>query len=83
MRFKLQRQQKGQGYYFEIQSSGNFQTLCTSEIYEDIRTARKAVDLIMREAGTAEVVDRVSTEGIINEQVRQALRGKGANDAGR
>jgi uncharacterized protein YegP (UPF0339 family) len=58
MRFKLQRSgDTQQPYYFEIQASGNFETLATSETYVDKSDAQHAIDLIKAGAGGGTVVD--------------------------
>lgn len=58
MRFKLQNSQDPeQPFYFEIQASGNYETLATSETYVGKADAEHAIDLIKAEAGTAQVVD--------------------------
>ena len=58
MRFKLQRSRDAQQpYYFEIQASGNFETLATSETYREKGDAEHAITLIKSEAGGATVAD--------------------------
>jgi uncharacterized protein YegP (UPF0339 family) len=58
MRFKLQRSGDAQQpYYFEVQASGNFETLATSETYVRKSAAEDAIALIKNEAGGATVVD--------------------------
>lgn len=37
-----------EGFYFEIQADGNYETLCTSEIYNDRRDALLAIDAFRR-----------------------------------
>jgi uncharacterized protein YegP (UPF0339 family) len=44
MRFKLQRTKNpSQPYYFEIQASGNYETLATSETYVAKTDAERAI----------------------------------------
>jgi uncharacterized protein YegP (UPF0339 family) len=58
MRFKLQNStDPQQPFYFEIQASGNFETLATSETYVDKADAQRAIDAIMNEAASADVAD--------------------------
>jgi uncharacterized protein YegP (UPF0339 family) len=58
MRFKLQNStDPQQPYYFEIQASGNFETLATSETYVSKSDAERAINLIRNEAGGATVAD--------------------------
>lgn len=58
MRFKLQPSDDAQQpFYFEIQASGNFETLATSETYASKADAEHAIDLIKGGAGGADVVD--------------------------
>ena len=56
MRFKLSKASNGQTY-FEIQATGNFQSLATSETYKDKSDALEAIGLIQQEAASASVVD--------------------------
>jgi uncharacterized protein YegP (UPF0339 family) len=59
MRFKLQKSaDPQQPYYFEVQASGNYETLATSETYVDKADAQHAIDLIKAGAGGATVVDQ-------------------------
>lgn len=58
MRFKLQpSDDTQQPFYFEIQASGNFETLATSETYASKAAAEHAIDLIKAGAASADVVD--------------------------
>ncbi len=58
MRFKIQRSNDpDQPYYFEIQASGNYETLATSETYVSKPDAQHAIDLIQNGAPGATVVD--------------------------
>jgi uncharacterized protein YegP (UPF0339 family) len=58
MRFKLQNSNDPQQpFYFEIQASGNFETLATSETYVSKADAQRAIDAIMNEAASADVAD--------------------------
>ena len=58
MRFKLQKSKDPkQPYYFEIQATGNYETLATSETYVAKTDAQRAIDLIKTEAASATVVD--------------------------
>ena len=58
MRFKLQNSDDPQQpFYFEIQASGNFETLATSETYVSKADAQRAIDAIMNEAASADVRD--------------------------
>ena len=58
MRFKLQlSDDPQQPYYFEIQASGNFGTIATSETYVSKFGAEHAIDLIRSQAPGASVVD--------------------------
>jgi uncharacterized protein YegP (UPF0339 family) len=58
MRFKLQKgKSETQPYFFEIQASGNYETLVVSEMYKSKEAAMHAIDLIKSEAGAATVVD--------------------------
>lgn len=58
MRFKLQRSKSTtQGFYFEIQAAGNYETLATSETYVSKADAQHAIDLIKSGAGAATVAD--------------------------
>ena len=58
MRFKLQKSNDAQQpYYFEIQASGNNETLATSETYVAKADAQHAIDLIKTEVGGSVVVD--------------------------
>jgi uncharacterized protein YegP (UPF0339 family) len=58
MRFKLQNSaDPQQPFYFEIQASGNFETLATSETYVSKADAQRAIDAIMNEAASADVAD--------------------------
>lgn len=54
MRFKITK--SGAQFYFEIQAAGNYETLCTSEMYNTETAARSAVDLIQKGAAGAKVV---------------------------
>jgi uncharacterized protein YegP (UPF0339 family) len=56
MRFTMSKASSGQTY-FELQASGNYATLASSETYVEKSDARAAIDLIKAEAATAEVVD--------------------------
>lgn len=56
MQFKLSKATNGQTY-FEIQATGNYETLATSETYKDKSDALKAIGLIQKEAASARVVD--------------------------
>jgi uncharacterized protein YegP (UPF0339 family) len=58
MRFKLQNSDDAdQPYYFEIQATGNYETLATSETYTNKADAQHAINLIKNEAASADVVD--------------------------
>ena len=58
MRIKLQRStDPQQPFYFEVQASGNYETLATSETYVAKSDAEHAIDLIRAEAAGATVVD--------------------------
>jgi len=58
MRFKLQHSKDPkQPFYFEIQAAGNYETLATSETYVEKADAQHAIDLIMKGAAGATVVD--------------------------
>lgn len=58
MRFKIGRSKNPeQPYYFEIQASGNYETLATSETYVHKADAEHAIELIMNGAAGATVVD--------------------------
>jgi uncharacterized protein YegP (UPF0339 family) len=58
MRFKLQNSNDPQQpYYFEIQATGNNETLTTSETYVSKADAQRAISLIQNEAAGATVVD--------------------------
>ena len=58
MRFKLQSSNDPQQpYYFEIQASGNFETLATSETFVDKADAERAIEMIRNEAAGATVAD--------------------------
>lgn len=58
MRFKLQPSaDPAQPFYFEIQATGNFETLATSETYVDKDDALHAINLIKNEAGSADIKD--------------------------
>lgn len=56
MRFKLSKASNGQTY-FEIQASGNYETLATSETYVNKADALAAINLIKSEAASATTVD--------------------------
>lgn len=56
MRFKLSKASNGQTY-FEIQATGNYETLATSETYWSKSDALKAIGLIQKEAASATIVD--------------------------
>jgi uncharacterized protein YegP (UPF0339 family) len=56
MRFKISKATNGQTY-FEIQASGNYETLTTSETYKEKSDALHAIDLIKKEAASADIVD--------------------------
>ena len=58
MRYKLQKSNDvQQPFYFEIQASGNNETLATSETYVAKADAQHAIDLIKAEVGASSVVD--------------------------
>lgn len=58
MRFKLQKSKSAsQPYYFEIQATGNYETLATSETYVNKADAQRAINLIKAEAGAATTID--------------------------
>jgi uncharacterized protein YegP (UPF0339 family) len=58
VRFKLQRSNDPkQPFYFEIQASGNYETLATSETYVQKADAQHTIDLIRQGAPGATVVD--------------------------
>ena len=58
MRFRLQRSKDPkQPFYFEIQASGNYETLAPSETYVEKADAQHAIDLIKQGAAGATVVD--------------------------
>lgn len=64
MRFKLQRSKSTtQGFYFEIQAAGNYETLATSETYVAKSDALHAINLIKAGAAGATVVDETYTDG--------------------
>ncbi len=56
MQFKLSPASNGQTY-FEVQATGNFATLATSETYKDKSDALAAIGLIQQEAASATVAD--------------------------
>jgi uncharacterized protein YegP (UPF0339 family) len=51
------QQRPQQPYYFEIQASGNFETLVASETYVSKADAERAINLIQTEAAGATVAD--------------------------
>jgi uncharacterized protein YegP (UPF0339 family) len=57
MQFKLNKATNGQTY-FEIQATGNYETLATSETYNDQSDALEAIRLIQQEAALAAVVGK-------------------------
>ena len=58
MRFKLQKgKSETRLLFFEIQASGNSETLVVSEMYKSKEAAMHATDLIKNQAGAATVVD--------------------------
>ena len=63
MRNKLQKDSAGQ-FYFEIQASGNHQTLVTSEGYKERADALAAIKLIRIEVDTAEMVEVLGDEDL-------------------
>lgn len=56
MYFKISKSANDQ-YYFEVVASGNNQTLCTSETYEDKTDVENAIKIIIDEAKTAIIKD--------------------------
>jgi len=59
MRFKLQKSNDAQQpYYFEIQASGNNETLATSETYVDKSDAEHAIELIKSGAAGGTLADQ-------------------------
>lgn len=59
MQFELSKASNGQTY-FEIQATGNYATLATSETYQDKADALAAIDLIKSEAASATVAETPS-----------------------
>ena len=59
MKFTITTSTDGQ-CYFEAQSDGNHETLATSETYRDKADARRAIDLIKKEAAAAQVIDHTT-----------------------
>lgn len=58
MRFKLQHStDQKQPFYFEIQATGNYETLATSETYVSKADALRAIKLIQDGASGADLAD--------------------------
>jgi uncharacterized protein YegP (UPF0339 family) len=56
MQFKLSKAINGQTY-FEIQATGNYETLTTSETYRNKSDAIEAIGLIQKDAASAPIID--------------------------